>query len=35
LIGGAPGLNTTSRVGIPLSAAVRPPTWKLPTSLTI
>jgi len=35
LIGGAPGLTTTSRVGIPLSVAVRPPTWKLPTSLTM
>jgi hypothetical protein len=35
LIGGAPGLNTTSLLGSPVSVSVRPPTWKLPTSLTM
>ena len=34
LIGGAPGLNTTSFVGSPASVSLRPPIWKLPTSLT-
>jgi hypothetical protein len=29
-----PGLNATSLTGIPVNVAVRPPMWKLPTSLT-
>src|SRR5262245_28217533 len=34
VIGGAPAVRTTSRVGSPVSDAERPPMWKLPTSET-